>query len=575
VDRAAAALVLDEVAALLALEEAEPFRVGAYRTAAGALDHLDQPLESALASGALADLPGIGRGMIGVLTELVETGRSRLHDRLREETPSGVVSLRTVPGLGPKRVRTVREELGIETLDELREAAEAGRIAALRGFGPATQKRILDGIPFVDASVGRRRQPQGQATADRVIRFLEGLGALEVVGLRSVRLAGELRRGCETVDGIDVLAVAESPTELVEAFGSLPLGPPERIDDERTRVRLADGAWLRLRCVPPDEAAVAWAYETGAVAHVAGLRDRADELGLRLDAAALWRGDERIPLEDEAALYAALELEWVPPELREGRGEVAAAVEGRLPRLVEYDDLRGTFHCHTTWSDGRGTVAEMAEGALARGWRYLGIADHSPSAGYAGGLSVDALRRQQREIDAWNRSRGGELRLLKGVESDILRDGSLDYPDDVLAGCDYVLGSVHSGFRMDGAAMTRRIAAAVENPWLDILGHPTGRLLLTREPYAVDLGAVVDAAAGAGTAIEINGDPHRLDMDWRYWPRAKTRDVRCAVNPDAHSVADLGAVVYGVRMARKGGLEPEDVVNCWELERVNAWLGAA
>ncbi len=250
-----------------------------------------------------------------------------------------------------------------------------------------------------------------------------------------------------------------------------------------------------------------------------------------------------------------------------------AAAEDRLPDLVDHDDLRGTFHCHTTWSDGRASVAEMAEAALARGWRYLGIADHSVSASYAGGLTVDEVRRQQAEIDAWNADRGGELRLFKGVEADILRDGSLDYPDEVLETFDYVVGSVHSGFRMSGEAMTTRITTAVANPHLTILGHPTGRLLLSREPYPVDLDRVIDVAAETGSAIEINGDPHRLDMDWRHWPAARARGVPCAIDPDAHSVGGLGAVAFGVSMARKGGLEAKDVINCWELERVESYFG--
>jgi DNA polymerase (family X) len=520
VDKAVAALVLEEIAALLALQDAEPYRVRAYRTAARAVDTIEGDLERRVRDGELATVPGLGPATIGVLRELVETGRSRLYDRLRAETPAGMVRLRAVSGLGPKRVRTLHEELGIETLEQLREAAESGRIADLKGFGPATQKRVLEGIDFVDESTGRRRQPQAYATAHRLIDHLE---TLEV---QAVRLAGELRRGCETVDGIELLAVTDVPDTALDAFVLLPaLTIAERLEGGRAHAAMADGAAVRLRCVTPDQAAAAWVAATGSDAHLAQLRARAASLGLRLDDSGLWDDDPAaghpIDLADEAALYAALELEWVPPELREGRGEVEWAAEGRLPTLVHYDDLRGTFHCHTSWSDGRATVAEMAEGALARGWRYLGIADHSVTASYAGGLTIDEVRHQQREIDRWNAEPGGELWLFKGVEADILSDGSLDYPDDVLASFDYVVGSVHSAFRMKEAAMTRRITRAVSNPRLTILGHPTGRLLLTREPYAVDMDAVIDAAAAAGAAIEINGDPHRMDMDWRHWPAAK------------------------------------------------------
>ena len=566
-DKAVAALVLEEIAALLALQDGRPFRVRAYRTAARAIDRLEGDLDGMLRRGELEDVPGLGPATIGVVRELVETGRSRLYDRLRSETPAGMVRLRSVSGLGPKRVRTLHEELGIETLEALREAAESGRIAALKGFGPATEKRILEGIDFVDESSGRRRQPQAHATARRLIDHLEALD------VHSVHLAGELRRGCETVDAIDLLVVTDAPDAVLEAFLELPaLTLATRIDDERARASMADGAPVRVRCVDPARAAAAWVAATGNAAHVAGLRKRAESLGLRLDDAGVWKDAARVGTADEEALYAALDLPWVPPELREGRGELALAADGSLPTLVEYDDLRGTFHCHTTWSDGRGTVAEMAEGALARGWRYLGIADHSAAASYAGGLTVEEVRHQQREIDRWNADRGGELRVFKGVEADILTDGRLDYPDEVLDSFDYVVGSVHSAFRMGRDAMTRRITTALSDPRLTILGHPTGRLLLTREPYDVDMDAVIDAAAAARASIEINGDPHRMDMDWRYWPGAREKGVRCAIDPDAHSVAGLGAVVYGLSMARKGGLEAEDVINTWELERVESFL---
>lgn len=567
-DRHLAALVLDEIATLLALQDAEPFRVRAYRTAARAIEGFEGDLSRGLDTGTLAAVPGVGPATLRVVRELVTTGRCRLHDRLRAETPVGLVSLRSVAGLGPKRARTLQERLGVETLAELQEAAEGGRIRALPGFGPAIEARVLEGIEFVAAAAGRRLQPEAYATAHRLIGHLANLDIV------AVHLAGEARRRCETVGAIDLLVVAAAPAAILDAFVALPvLIRPERTDTGRARASLADGLHVRLRCVTPESAAAAWVVDTGSAGHVAALRDRAEERGLRLDAHGLWRDGERRSIDDEEALYAALDLAWVPPELREGWGEVEAAADGRLPSLVEYGDLRGTFHCHTTWSDGLATVAEMGEAALARGWRYLGIADHSVSAAYAGGLTVDEVRRQHREIDGWNASRGGELRLFKGVEADILTDGSLDYDDDTLASFDYVVGSVHSGSRMGAEAMTRRIARAVADPRLTILGHPTGRRLLTREAYPVDLQAVIDAAAASDAAIEINADPHRLDMDWRHWPAARARGVPCAIDPDAHSVAGLGAVTFGVAMARKGWLEPADVVNTWEIERVESFFG--
>jgi DNA polymerase (family X) len=372
------------------------------------------------------------------------------------------------------------------------------------------------------------------------------------------------------------VVVSVEADAVMDGFLSLPgLTLAERVDRSRAQARLADGAAVRVRCVPLDAAAAALAVETGSGAHVRALADRAADRGLRLDGDGLWRDEEPVVVETEEALYEALGLACVPPELREGWGEIEAAEEGTLPTLVEYDDLRGTFHCHTTYSDGTATVVELGEAARARGWRYLGIADHSVSASYAGGLSVDDVRRQHHEVDQWNAQHGAEVRLFKGIEADILRDGRLDYDDSVLATFDYVVGSVHSGFRMGRTEMTRRITAAVRNPRLTILGHPTGRLLLSREPYALDLDAVIEAAARAGRTIEINGDPHRMEMDWRHWPGARERGVKCAINPDAHSVAGLGAVVFGLAVARKGWLEAEDVINTWELDRVESYFGGA
>lgn len=571
-DKHVAALVLDEIASLLDLQGAERFRVRAYRTAARALGGLEGGLPAALGEGTLREVPGLGPATIAVARELVETGRSRLYDRLRSETPEGLVQLRGVSGLGPKRIRTLHERLGIDSPEELRAAVEDGRVAELPGFGPATARRILEGLAFVDRSAGRRRQPEAYAAADRLIGHLE---EERPGGIRDIRITGELRRRCETVDGVDLLVEADEPTAVVDAFLAVPgLTAPERAAEDRGIARLADGAAVRLRAVAPGLAAVARILGTGSPAHVEALAGLAAERGYRLAEDGLWEEDRRRDVPDEESLYDLLGLEWVPPELREGHGELEAAADGSLPRLVDYDDLRGTFHCHTTWSDGRATVAEMAQAAAARGWRYLGIADHSINAGYAGGLTVDEVRRQHEEIDAWNASRGGEVRVFKGVEADILRDGRLDYDDEVLSTFDYVIGSVHSRFRMSEADMTARITAAVRNPHLSILGHATGRLLLTREPYPLDVGAVIRAAAESGAAIEINGDPHRMDMDWRYWRSAKRRGLRCAINPDAHSVAGIGAVVYGVAMARKGWLEPEDVINTWELERVESEFGA-
>jgi DNA polymerase (family 10) len=318
-----------------------------------------------------------------------------------------------------------------------------------------------------------------------------------------------------------------------------------------------------------------WLLRTASDEHLHELARHAEDRGLRLDAEGLHRGTRRMSPRSEKALYAALQLSWIPPELREGTGEVAAAAGDALPRLVEFEDLHGCFHCHTTYSDGRSSVAELAVGARALGWRYLGIADHSQAAGYAGGLSPDEIVRQHEEIDRWNEEHGAELRVLKGVEADILSDGRVDYEqygDRVLGSLDYVIASVHSGFRMDRRQMTARFLRALENPYVSILGHLTGRLLLTRDAYDVDVQTVVAAAAERGVAVEINADPFRMDLDWRYWRAAKRPGLRAAINPDAHSVRALENVRLGVTFARKAWLEAADVVNAWPLDGVRAFF---
>ncbi|HEV2148410.1 MAG TPA: DNA polymerase/3'-5' exonuclease PolX [Longimicrobiaceae bacterium] len=563
------AAVLEEIAMLGELAGENAFRTRAFSAAARTLEGTTADLAELARAGELTTLPGVGPAIADTIAELLETGRSTQHERLRASVPVGVHDLLHIPGLGRRRVRTLYAELGVESLDQLEDAARAGTIAALPGFGRKTQDRVLQGLAFVRASAGRRRYPRGMELA---VRFLEWLRAHPAVA--AAEIAGELRRRMETVATVDLVAASAEPERVVAAFLALEDagGSAAPGAEGRSTLRLRDGVEVRLRCVAPERFVAAVARETGSAAHLADLQARAEARGLRLDADGLWRGGEAVPLPDEAALYAALGLAYVPPELREGMGEVAAAAEGRIPRLVETADLRGTFHCHTTWSDGTATLAEMAEAARGRGWRYLGIADHSRSASYAGGLVPAAARKQQREIDAWNAAHGGagaeRFRLFKGTECDILPDGRLDYPDELLAGFDYVVGSVHSQFGMGEQAMTDRFVRAVSNPHLTMLGHPTGRVLLYRDAYAVDVRAVIDAAAEHGVAIEINADPSRLDLDWRHVRYAAGRGVLVPVNPDAHSTGGLDNVAYGVNAARKGWLAAPQVLNTWELEAV-------
>lgn len=570
-DKQAIAAVLEEIGTLIELQGDNPFRARAFHGAARAIEALEGDVAAMARSGELAGVKGIGPATAQVARELVETGVSTVHRELRGATPPGLLELLAVPGLGAKRIHTLHRELGIASLDDLERAANEGRVARLSGFGAKTQEKILEGVAFLRSMAGRRRWEDGIGIAE----WAGGLLRAHPSVLR-LEVAGALRRGVETVDAVHLVAATEDPAAVLAAFAELPgVADAEPEGEAEARARLADGVVLRLRCVGPEAFAPAFAHATGDDAHWSALGSRAAALGLELTDRALLRGGAPLAVPDEAALYAALGLAYVPPELREGRGEVEAALAGELPRLVAYEDLRGCFHCHTTHSDGRASIREMAAAAKARGWRYLGIADHSRAAAYAGGLSPDALRRQHDEIDAWNAGHGHELWLFKGVEADILADGRLDYEDgdaDVLARCDYVIGSVHSAFGLSQAEQTARVLRAMESPHLTFLGHPTGRLLLSRRGYAIDIDAVIDAAAERGIGIEINANPWRLDLDWRYWKAAKAKGVRTAINPDAHGTDALDHVRHGVAVARKGWLGPADVVNAWDLDAVRRYF---
>jgi DNA polymerase (family X) len=566
-----AAALLAEIGTLLELRGGDAFRARAFTNAARTLEGSGADLGALAREDRLTTLRGVGSGIASVLAEYLLTGRSRLRDELRAATPLGMYDLLRVPGLGPKRIHTLFATLGVDSLDALEEAAGSGRVAELPGFGARTQDRILAGIGFARSSRERRRYPDALELA---VRLLEWLRARTDV--REAEIAGELRRRLEVVDRIDLVAASPAPDEVLDAFRSAhgTLHEPASSGGEAT-IRLTDGMTVRLRCVSPGTFVAAMVWETGAVPHVEALAARARKLGGSLDAGGLTLGGRRLRPRRESRVYEQLGLQYVPPELREGLGEVELAAAGELPRLVEVGDLRGTFHCHTTASDGKATLREMADAARERGWSYLGIADHSRTAAYAGGLTIEEVREQHAEIDRLNvelSTTGATLRIFKGIESDILRDGGLDYPDDVLRDFDYVVGSVHSSFRVGRDEMTRRVIRAVEHPSLTIIGHPTGRLLLSREGYDIDVDAVLRAAAANGVAVEINADPRRLDLDWRNVRTAAELGIMIAINPDAHSVRALDNLAFGVNMARKAGLEPGQVLNTWPVTEVAEYL---
>ncbi|HEY2154272.1 MAG TPA: DNA polymerase/3'-5' exonuclease PolX [Isosphaeraceae bacterium] len=551
------ARVIDEMGTLLEVRGENAFRCRAYHNAAQALKGLPADLSSMIQDGSLAAVPGIGETMLSKIVQLATMGHLPNYEKLRKETPPGLVALLRVPGLGPKKIKQLHDELKIETLADLRAAGEAGTIAALKGFGAKTAAKIVEGVAFVEAQGDRVLQSKARELAEPILQAVRSSP-----GVIRAEICGSLRRRGETIGDLDILFSSDDPIPILDAFTKGPdvvailgHGPT------KASVRLWEGVQCDLRGVNDAQFPFALHYFTGSKAHNIAMRRRAMDRGLKLNEYALEGPNGPTPCRDEVDLFRALGLAYVPPEMREDQGEFKLAEAGEIPRLVTLEDLTGTFHCHSDWSDGGATIAEMAEAARALGLKYLGIADHSRAAAYAGGLTVERVRQQWEEIDKLNESFGDSFRIFKGTECDILTDGTLDFPDEILAGFDYVVASVHSNFGLDRDAMTRRIVRAVENPHLTMLGHPTGRLLLARDGYAVDLDAVIDAAARSGAMIEINADPHRLDLDWIHARKAAARGIPIVINPDAHSTRGLLNLDYGVGAARKAGLTAGQVFN--------------
>ncbi len=530
---AAAAHVLETIAALLELKGENPYKVRAFAAAAQVVAGYAGDLDAALESGELAELKGIGPATLEVIRETARTGRSSALEALRSAVPEGLVEMRRIPGLGVTKFRTVHARLGIATIAELEAAARDGRLAALPRFGEKTAAKVLRGIEFLRRTSAFRLAHEAARAAEELRREVAA-----VPGVRRVETAGSVRRRTEVARDVDLVVVGG---------GTVPDLPAD------------------VYGVNAEGFGHAWVRATGSAGHWALLEARAAERGYRLDASGLWRGSEPVPCPDEATLYAALGLAWIPPELREGGEEVARAAAGTLPRLVERADLRGLVHCHSVYSDGANTLAELAEACRAAGYGYLGLTDHSVAAAYAGGMAAEKVARQHEEIDALNGTRT-DFRILKGIEADILADGALDYPPEVLDRFEFVIGSIHSRMEQDGDTITRRVLRAMDDPRLTVLGHPTGRLLLARDPYPVDMHAVIARAGERGVAIEINGDPHRLDLDWRLCAQARDAGVRIVVGADAHSLAGLENADWGVGIARKGGLEAKDVLNTLDAE---------
>ena len=562
------AAAFEQTADLLELQQANPFRVRAYRNAARVVGELKLDLLAQVEAGKpLPKLPGIGADLAGKIEEYARSGHLALLDRLRRQIPSGVAEMMQLPGLGPKRVRALYEELHVTTLPALARAARDGRIRALPGFGAKTESRILEGIDAHSHKSQRLKLVTAAQYAAALIAWLR-----EAPGVSEVTAAGSLRRSRETVGDLDLLACAADGAAVCRHFVAYPEVAEVRASgDTRATVLLSSGLQVDLRVVPKESFGAALLYFTGSKAHNIRLRTLAIERGLKLNEYGLFAGRRTVAAATEREVYQALGLPWIAPELREDRGEIEAAQKGALPVLIERADLAGDLHAHTNWSDGTAGIETMARAARQHGLSYLAISDHSRRLMVAHGLDPQRLARQCAEVEELNRTLAG-IALLTGIEVDVLEDGRLDLPDKSLAPLDVVIAAVHSKFDLSRAAQTRRILAALEHPKVKILAHPVGRLIDKREPYDVDMLAVIRKCEARDVALELNAHPERLDLTDLACRMAKDEGARVVINADAHSEHEFDNLDFGIGQARRGWLEKGDVVNTRPLREVRAWL---
>lgn len=552
---------LEKLADLIELEGGNPFRIRAYRNAARIVGELPRNVLAMTAAGEdLAELPGIGKDLAGKIETLAETGHIAVLDEMERKTPPGLLALLDVPGLGPKRVRLLYDRLGIRTLADLVAAAKAGKIHELPGFGEKSEKRILEEAEKRAGVTKRITRPVAEDIAEPLLRYLRA-----AKGVTQAAVAGSYRRRKETVGDLDIVVAAARGPEIIERFVSYEdVGQVLARGPTRSSVVLRNGMQVDLRVVSAANYGAALMYFTGSKPHNIALRGIAAARGLKLNEYGLFDGTRRVAARTEEEIYRVFGLPYIEPELREDHGEIEAARQGRLPHLVTLADIRGDLHAHTTASDGRASLAEMVKAARERGYSYLAISDHSKRVTVAHGLDAKRLARQVDDIARLNETLSG-FTVLKAVEVDILDDGRLDLPDDILARLDFAVGAVHSAFDLPREKQTARLLKAMDNPHLTILAHPTGRLIEQRPPYDADMERVLAGARERGCAVEVNGQPDRLDLNEWHCRLAKEMGVKLVLSTDAHSVAELGFMRYAIDQARRGWLEPTDIVNTRDL----------
>ncbi len=568
-DKKSIAAMLEEIGTLLEMKGESSFRSLAYTRAARALLAVPGEMDEIIKSTDLKGIRGIGESIRERIIEIYETGQCAYCEDIRKSLPPGIIQMLKVPGLGPKKAKILYERLGISSINELQYACNENRLAGLPGMGARTQEKILENIAFLQKHADQYLYSFAASEAQSVFAPLQKSNKI----IR-IAIAGSIRRGKEVIRDIDILASSDKPAEVMELFTKLPAVEGITASGEtKTSVTLASGIAVDLRVVTDEQFPYALQYFTGSREHNVRLRGIAREKGLKLNEYGLFRVKDNslVACLEEADIYRELGLDYVPPELREDMGEVEAGIAGTLPKLVEQRDIIGLFHFHSRYSDGEDAILEIAQAAKRHSYKYVGLTDHSQVAAYAGGMKVSDLFAQSEEIDRVNKEVSG-VHIFKGAEVDILPDGSLDYPDEILKNLDFTICSIHSKFNMTEDEATNRIIRAMENPYFTILGHPTGRLLLGRDGYPVDMKKIIDAAASLGAAIELNAHPQRLDIDWRELKYAKNRGVKIAVGPDAHNLGGFADMAYGIGIARKGWLEKADVLNAMTLEEISEFF---
>lgn len=565
-DNTTIANILEEIAVLMELKDENQFRIRAFRNAARSVESIQEDLKVIAERNELTEIPGIGKGIEEIIKELLAKGKSKQYEELKKGFPAGFFAILKIPGVGPKRAKILYDKLGVKSVEELQEACEEDKLLTLESFGEKSQINILQGIEQVKKAKGCCLISRASETADQLIAYLKSKAGKQIA---RISVAGSLRRFREFVHDIDILVATNKHSILHEVFTQYP--EVRRViakGETRSSVLLKSDLQVDLRTVSEKEFPYALQYFTGSKEHNVAVRSKAKRMGYKVNEYGLFKGNRLVPCSDEKEIYRKLGFSYIPPELREGMGELEVK---QLPNLIEEKDIKGTFHIHSTYSDGTATLEDMVKKAIQHGFQYIGISDHSKSAVYAHGLSEERVMKQHKEIDQLQK-KYKQIRIFKGIESDILQDGSLDYKEPVLKSFDFIIASVHSRFKMNEKEMTKRILNAMENPHTTMIGHLTGRLLLAREGYRVDYNAVLEKSKKTGVVVELNANPHRLDLDWRILKELKSRELETSINPDAHDLDGYSDIRYGVGMARKGGLERKNVINTKDVKEMEQFL---